>query len=57
MWVKGSLQHQNDDVYNISLIYGWQILPRTWWYLVFNDVQGDPEDSVTSLFTKVTYTF
>jgi hypothetical protein len=50
------LQHQNDDVHNVSLIYGWQVRPRTWWYLVFNSVQDDP-DSVTSVFTKVTYTF
>jgi hypothetical protein len=56
MWVKGSLQHQNDRVYNLSLIYGWEFYPRTWWYVVFNSVQDDP-DSVTSLFTKVTYTF
>jgi hypothetical protein len=59
MWMKGSLQFQNDNVRNLSLICGWEIRPRTWWYLVFNNVnQPDPtHDSGNSIFTKVTYTF
>jgi hypothetical protein len=58
MWLKGSLQHRNDRVHNISLIYGWEFRPRTWWYLVFNSVQ-DPDDpnEGNSIFTKITYTF
>jgi hypothetical protein len=58
MWLKGSLQHRNDELHNISLIYGWEVRPRTWWYLVFNSVQNpdDPNEG-NSIFTKLTYTF
>jgi hypothetical protein len=58
MWLKGSLQHRNDGLHNISLIYGWEVRPRTWWYLVFNSVQNpdDPNEG-NSIFTKLTYTF
>lgn len=59
MWVKGSLQHQDNNVQNLSLIYGWEFMRRTWWYLVFNNLHnvGDGSDDGSSVFTKVTYTF
>ncbi len=56
MWLKSSFQHRSDDQHNISLIYGWQFLPRTWWYLVYNGVRNADEDG-NSLFSKITYTF
>jgi hypothetical protein len=58
MWLKTSLQHRNDDLHNISVIYGWEFRPRTQWYLVYNNVReaDDPEDS-HSIFSKITYTF
>jgi hypothetical protein len=57
MWVKTSLQHRNHGLHNISVIYGWERLwRRTNWYVVLNELKTGSE-SVTSLFTKVTYTF
>jgi hypothetical protein len=55
MWIKSSIQHRNDNVHNISIIYGWQFRKNTWWYLVFNSVRN-PE-TYNSIFTKITYTF
>ena len=58
MWVKGSLQHQDNQKQNISLIYGWEFYRRTWWYLVVNDLRNiTQEEDGTSIFTKLTYTF
>jgi hypothetical protein len=59
MWMKGSLQHQDNNAQNISLIYGWEFYRRTWWYLVFNNLRnlGGDEDDGSSIFTKITYTF
>ncbi len=56
MWIKSSLQPQNDGVYNVSVIYGWEFLPRRNFYLVFNSVN---EGGVTenSIFSKITWTF
>ena len=56
MWIKSSLQHQNNDVHNISLIYAWKIKPKLQWYLVFNSV-SDPFETDDSVFTKLVYTF
>jgi hypothetical protein len=56
MWIKSSFQYQNDDVRNISIIYGWKFWREAWWYLVFNNVNDDT-DSGNSIFTKVAYTF
>ena len=57
MWIKGSFQPQNDDVRNVSVIYGWKFWREAWWYLVFNNVNDGSPDSGNSIFTKVTYTF
>jgi len=57
MWIKGSFQPQNDDVRNVSVIYGWKFWREAWWYLVFNNVNDDTPESGNSIFTKVTYTF
>jgi hypothetical protein len=59
MWVKGSVQQQDANKQNISLIYGWEFYRRTWYYLVFNKVQnlGAEEDQGSSVFAKLTYTF
>jgi len=58
MWIKGSLQHQDRQKQNISLIYGWEFYRRTWWYLVLNDLRNlNEEEDGTSIFTKLTYTF
>ena len=56
MWIKSSLQHRDNGIHNISVIYGWQPVKRTWWYLVFNNV-NDGESEGNSIFSKVTYTF
>jgi hypothetical protein len=56
MWIKSSLQHQNNDVHNISLIYAWKIKPRLQWYLVFNSV-SDRFETEDSVFSKLVYTF
>jgi hypothetical protein len=56
MWVKGSLQPQNDNVHNVSLIYGWEFLPRKNFYLVFNSV-NEGSGTVNSIFSKVAWTF
>jgi hypothetical protein len=57
MWIKASFQPQNDDVRNLSIIYGWKFWREAWWYLVFNNVNDGTPDSGNSIFTKVTYTF
>ncbi len=56
MWIKGSFQHQDNNVRNISVIYGWKFWREAWWYLVFNNV-NDRDDSGNSIFAKITYTF
>jgi hypothetical protein len=56
MWIKSSFQHQNNDIHNISLIYGWKIKPKLQWYLVFNSV-SDRFETEDSVFTKLVYTF
>lgn len=56
MWVKSSLQHQNDDVHNISVIYGWEFVRDAHFYLAYNDIEEKAGLS-RSLFSKVTYTF
>lgn len=56
MWIKSSLQPQNDGVHNISVIYGWEFLPRKHFYFVFNSVnEGDGTEN--SLFSKIAWTF
>lgn len=56
MWIKSSLQHRNSGVHNISVIYGWEFLHRTFAYLVFNNVDDSQEES-SSVFAKLTRTF
>ncbi len=56
MWLKTSLQHKNDSLHNISVIYGWEFIHNAHWYLVFNSVD-DGDESGNSVFTKVAYTF
>lgn len=56
MWIKSSLQHQNDSVHNISVIYGWEFVEDAHFYLVYNDIQDRNSDS-QSLFSKLVYTF
>jgi hypothetical protein len=56
MWIKSSIQPQNDGVHNVSVIYGWEFLPRKNFYFVFNSV-NDGSSTENSLFTKVTWTF
>lgn len=56
MWIKSSLQHRNNSVGNISVIYGWEFIHNAHWYLVFNSVK-DKFDTDNSVFTKLTYTF
>jgi len=56
MWIKSSFQYQNNDVHNISLIYGWKIKPKLQWYFVFNSV-SDKFETEDSVFTKLVYTF
>lgn len=57
MWVKGSLQPQNEDVHNLSLIYGWEFLPRKFFYFVLNSVNDDGEQTENSIFSKLVWTF
>ncbi|MBD3268294.1 hypothetical protein GF373_16635 [bacterium] len=58
MWIKSSIQHRDESVHNISLIYGWEFREQAHWYLVFNSVdEDDSEDVANSIFTKVVYTF
>ncbi|HAV65237.1 MAG TPA: hypothetical protein DCY13_23050, partial [Verrucomicrobiales bacterium] len=56
MWLKSSLQHRDDSIHNISVIYGWKIRPDLQWYLVYNSV-ADDDDTRNSAFTKLVYTF
>lgn len=56
MWLKTSLQHRNNNVGNISVIYGWEFIKNAHWYLVFNSV-SDREETGNSIFTKIAYTF
>lgn len=56
MWIKSSLQPQNDSVHNVSVIYGWEFLHQKHFYLVFNSV-NEGEETVNSIFTKVAWTF
>lgn len=57
MWLKTSLQHRDEHVHNISVIYGWEFVKDAHWYLVFNSVADEGEDTVHSVFAKITYTF
>jgi len=56
MWIKTSIQHRQNGVHNVSVIYGWKVRPNINWYIVFNNVDegGNMENSV---MTKLTYTF
>lgn len=56
MWLKTSLQHRNNNVGNISVIYGWEFIKNAHWYLVFNSI-SDREETGNSVFTKIAYTF
>ncbi|HOW65553.1 MAG TPA: DUF5916 domain-containing protein, partial [Candidatus Paceibacterota bacterium] len=56
MWIKTSLQHRNDEIHNLSVIYGWEYRKNSWFYFVVNDVKNDTEDGL-SLLTKVVYSF
>jgi hypothetical protein len=56
MWIKSSLQHRDHGLQNISVIYGWEFRPNTWWYLVYNDID-DGNDAGRSVFTKLTWRF
>lgn len=56
MWIKTSLQHRDHGLHNISVIYGWEFLRRSFLYLVYNDVR-DEKDEGKSIFTKITKTF
>jgi hypothetical protein len=56
MWIKSSIQPQNDGVHNVSVIYGWEFLPRKNFYLVFNSV-NDGSGTENSIFSKITWTF
>jgi hypothetical protein len=57
MWIKASLQHRDSSVHNISVIYGWEFLRRTFWYLVFNNIKDGRTAEESSIFTKLTRTF
>ncbi|HYG36089.1 MAG TPA: DUF5916 domain-containing protein [Clostridia bacterium] len=58
MWIKSSIQPQNDNVHNVSVIYGWEFLPRKNFYLVFNSVNdGEETGTMNSIFSKVAWTF
>ena len=56
MWVKASIQNQDDGIHNYSLIYTWKLKYNTYVYLVYNDVDEGEEPS-RSVLAKVTYTF
>ncbi len=56
IWIKSSFQHQNDNIHNISVIFGWQIKRDLQWYMVFNSVE-DKFFTEDSIFTKFVYTF
>lgn len=56
MWIKGSIQPQNDGVHNLSLIYGWEFLPRKTFYFVINSV-NDGSGTQNSIFSKIAWTF
>ena len=56
MWIKSSIQHRNNSIHNISIIYGWEFKKDVQWYLVFNSV-ADRRETSNSLFTKLVYTF
>lgn len=55
MWIKSSLQHRDRGVHNISVIYGWEFLRRTFGYLVFNNVEENHEEE-SSVFLKIAHT-
>ena len=57
MWIKTSLQHRSSSNHNVSVIYGWEFIENTHWYLVFNSVNDYFDDTVNSVFTKLTFTF
>jgi hypothetical protein len=57
MWLKSSIQHRDSSLHNLSLIYGWEFRPRTYWYLVFNNVAKAEDDETSSIFTKIQKTF
>ncbi|MBN2328307.1 MAG: carbohydrate binding family 9 domain-containing protein [Candidatus Omnitrophica bacterium] len=57
MWLKTSLQHRSNSIGNISVIYGWEFLRNANWYLVFNSVSDENDDTGNSIFTKIDYTF
>jgi hypothetical protein len=56
MWLKASFQHQDHSVHNISVIYGWEFLKNTFWYVAYNEVD-DGDHPGRSLFTKIVKTF
>lgn len=58
MWIKSSLQPQNDGVHNVSVIYGWEFMTRRYFYLVFNSVDdGGQDGAANSVFSKIAWTF
>jgi hypothetical protein len=56
MWIKSSIQHRDQSIHNISVIYGWEFKEDVQWYLVFNSV-ADRRETSNSIFTKLVYTF
>ena len=53
-WIKTSLQHRNNSVHNISVIYGWEFAPDAHWYLVFNSIREEDDPGANhSFFMKV----
>lgn len=56
MWIKSSIQPQNNGVHNVSVIYGWEFIPRKYFYLVFNSVK-DNSGTENSIFSKLAWTF
>ena len=57
MWIKTSLQNQDHNVHNTSVIYGWEFKKDVNWYLVYNSVAEEDEGTEHSVFTKLVYTF
>ena len=56
MWVKTSIQNQNDNKHNVSVIYGWEFIKNVDWFLVCNSVnKGDKTEQ--SVFSKIAYRF
>jgi hypothetical protein len=57
MWLKSSIQHRDSSIHNLSFIYGWEFKPRTYWYLVLNNVANTSNNEASSIFTKLQKTF